>query len=168
MDFEEKKKIIEETTRDLVERMGFKASIFTAITVSEGEMNNAETPISVEIQLEDSKFLIGKHGINLAALQHVLRVIIRKKTEERINFSIDINGYREEQKQALIGLANDIANRVIRDKKSMVLRPMSAYERRLVHMELAEKEGVKTESSGEGEERKIVVKPVSTSEDLEL
>ncbi len=168
MDFEEKKKIIEEATKELVEKMGFQASIFTAITVSEGEMDKAETPISVEIQLEDSKFLIGKHGVNLAALQHVLRVIIRKKADEKINFSIDINGYREEQKQAIIGLANDIANRVIRDKKSMVLRPMSAYERRLVHMELADKEGVKTESSGEGEERKVVIKPTSVEEDLGL
>lgn len=165
MQLDEKKRIIEETTKELLEKMGFKATIYTETTVTETEEN---TPISVEIQLTDSKYLIGKHGLNLSALQHLLRIIIRKKASQRIDFNVDINGYREGQKQSIIDLAHEVAEKVSREKKVVILRPMNAYERRLVHVELDQNKNVKTESIGEKDERKVAVKPVSIEDELDL
>lgn len=164
---DEKKKLIEETTKEVLKKMGFKATVYTSTTIDPD--SKEEGPISVEIQLVDSKYLIGKYGANLAALQHLLRVIVRKRCEnERINFDVDINGYRQEQKQSIISFARESAEKVSRERKALVLRPMNAFERRLVHVELANFQGIKTESIGENEERKVVIKPSSISEELEL
>ena len=169
MQLDEKKKLIEESTKDLLEKMGFKATVYTATTVTSnhGESED-DAPISAEIQLNESKYLIGKHGVNLAALQHLLRIFVRKQAGEQINFSVDVNGYREDQRQSIVDFTNEMAEKAFQEKKAIILRPMNAYERRLVHVELADHEGVKTESIGEGEERKVVIKPVSVSEELGL
>lgn len=159
MTIEEKQKILEQTIKDLLDIMGFRATVFTAIDATNLPEQQEEASISVEIQVEDSSFLIGKHGVNLAALQHLSRVMVKKRTDERINFSVDVNGYKKEYKQSIVKMAREMANRALADKKAVVLRPMSAYERRLVHIELAQIEGVKTESMGEGEDRKVVIKP---------
>lgn len=169
MQLDEKKKLIEKTTKELLEKMGFKATVYTAITVTSSDENASdENPISVEIQLAESKYLIGKHGVNLSALQHLLRILMRKKAQERINFSVDVNGYREDQRQSIIDLAHEVANKVTQEKKSVVLRPMNAYERRIVHVELAKMTDIRTESMGEGEERKVVIKPASIEDQLDL
>ena len=168
MQLEEKKKLIEETTKDLLDRMNFKATVYTSTTVLPEEETSDNLPISVEIQLTESKYLIGKFGVNLAALQHLLRIMIRKKAGEQIDFNVDVNGYREEQRQSIINFARESAEKAIQEKKPVMLRPMNAFERRLVHVELSQTEGVKTESIGEGEERKVVIKPASISEKLDL
>ncbi len=169
MQLEEKKKLIEETTKELLEKMGFQATIYIATSASTSEEEiSEETPISVELQLADSKYLIGKYGVNLAALQHILRVLIRKKTTEKINFNVDVNNYREDQKQTLITLAIETGEKVRKEKKSAMLRAMNAYERRIVHVELAKMEGILTESVGEGEDRKIIIKPTSVGDDYDL
>ena len=169
MNLDEKKKLIEETTKEFLDKMDFKATIFTSTTVSPSEdEDESNEPISVEIELTDSKYLIGKFGVNLSALQHLLRVIVRKKSGERIEFNVDVNGYRQEQKQSIISFARETAERVAREKKAIILRPMNGYERRLVHMELSNFDGIKTESIGEDEDRKVVVKPISISEELAL
>lgn len=161
MQTEEKKKILEETVKELLDKMGFKANVFTAIDATSSESLAEGNTISVEIQVEDSNYLIGKHGVNLAALQHLCRVIVRKKSAETISFTLDVNGYRQEHKLSIIRIAQEMAKKAIADKKVVVMRPMSAYERRLVHVELAKMEGIQTESIGQGEDRKILIKPVS-------
>lgn len=169
MKLEEKKKLIEETTKELLAEMGFQATIYVATSASTSEEEvSEETPISVELQLADSKYLIGKYGVNLSALQHILRILIRKKTDERINFNVDVNNYREEQKQAIVALATEMGEKVRTEKKSFMLRPMNAYERRIVHVELAKMEGILTESIGEGEDRKIIIKPTSIEDEFDL
>jgi len=170
MQIDEKKKLIEETTKELLEKMGFKATVYTATSVTSLEDNETEdnNPISVEIQLAESKYLIGKHGVNLSALQHLLRVLMRKKSEDRINFNVDVNGYREDQRQSIVDLAHEVANKVSREKKAVVLRPMNAYERRIVHVELAKMDDIRTESIGEGDDRKVVIKPASIGDELDL
>lgn len=167
MQLEEKKKLIEETTKELLEKMDFKATVYTSTTIDPD--SEEEGPVSVEIQLTDSKYLIGKYGMNLSALQHLLRVLVRKKSEnEKIDFNVDVNGYRRQQKQSIISLARESAEKVSKEKKTLVLQPMNAFERRLVHVELANYEGIKTESIGEDENRKVVIKPISIGEELDL
>ncbi len=112
----------------------------------------------------EADILIGQQGANLRALQHLLRAMARRKTEERLRFSVDINDYCKEKNESLTELAKNAARQAAREKRAIVLRPMSAYERRIVHLTLAENNDVKTESLGEGEERKVVIKPVGDIE----
>jgi spoIIIJ-associated protein len=166
MKIEQRKQLLEETTKQLLDEMGFKSTVYTAIDATTSQ-SPAETTISVEVKLsdpKDSNYLIGKHGKNLAAFQHLCRVLIKKKTIEKISFSVDINDYRNGQRQTIIKIAREMAKKAMDDKKAVVLRPMSAFERRLVHIELEKIEGVKTESLGEGDDRKVVIKPVSILE----
>ncbi len=161
MENQEKKKIediIKETVREMLEKMGFKGEIELKV-ISDGEKEN----IVCNIKTSDSSFLIGQYGVNLQAIQHIARLLVRKKTDDKVNFIIDVNSYREDKNSSIVQLAKDMAEQAVREKRAVVLRPMSPYERRIIHMELAKNSQVKTESIGEGEDRKIVIKP---AEDL--
>jgi len=116
---------------------------------------------------KESDLLIGQYGVNLRSLQHILRAMARRRTEEKLRFSVDVNDYRREKISSLADLARNMARQAVEEQGPVVLRPMSAYERRIVHMELAGNDQVKTESIGEGEERKIVIKPVGNIESEE-
>ncbi len=113
--------------------------------------------ISVVIKGEDSKFLIGYRGEVLNSLQTLLIAIAGKNIKEKIHINVDILNYREKRKKVLEGLAQRIANNVVRNKKPVTLEPMTAYERKIIHTKLQENTKVKTESIGEGENRRIVV-----------
>ncbi|OGI24921.1 MAG: hypothetical protein A3J76_00195 [Candidatus Moranbacteria bacterium RBG_13_45_13] len=117
-----------------------------------------------DISTKESDILIGQYGANLRALQHILRALARRKTEDRLRFSLDVNDYHRQRISSLLELAQNLARQAISDKRPVVLRAMSAYERRIVHMELAGNEQVKTESIGEGEERRVVIKPIGSIE----
>jgi spoIIIJ-associated protein len=160
MNFEEKKTVIERITQELLEKMGFEGAVIQVSTKISPQEEGS--PVQVEIKTKDasSSYLIGKHGVNLAALQHILRVLVKKATpESEIGFNVDVNDYRKEQQQGITDLARETAEKVLVDQQSMALRPMNSFERRLVHTELADFEGVETESSGEGEERKVIIRP---------
>jgi spoIIIJ-associated protein len=115
----------------------------------------------LNIKTEFSNYLIGQHGINLQALQHIARILARKKIEDRVNFILDVNSYRQDKNNSIANLAKSMAEQAISEKRAVVLRPMSPYERRLVHLELSQNDQVKTESIGEGEDRRIVIKPIN-------
>jgi predicted RNA-binding protein Jag len=108
----------------------------------------------------DSRFLIGQHGSNLYALEHILRSILYKNGYTD-RMSIDINGYKADKDRAVKNIAKDAANQAAQEKKPIILRPMNAYERRIVHMTVADDDRVETESVGEGEDRKVIIKPQS-------
>jgi spoIIIJ-associated protein len=113
----------------------------------------------------DSKFLIGQHGTNLYALEHILRSILYKNGyTDRV--SIDINDYKAEKDKMIVNIAKDAATQASSEKKPIVLRPMNAYERRIVHMTIENDERVVTESIGEREDRKVIVKPQSIMNSL--
>jgi spoIIIJ-associated protein len=148
------KEIIKETVSELVSKMGFESVV--EIKEREGE---DESMITCNVKTADSNFLIGQYGVNLQSLQHIARLLVRRKTEEKTNFTVDVNSYREEKNSSIEKMAEDLAGQAIREKRAVVLRAMSPYERRLVHMVLSKNSQVKTESIGEGEERKVVIKP---------
>lgn len=154
---ENEKQIIEESLRELLSKMGFDVEIVIK--------ESTEDPMSVTCDLStssDSNLLIGQGGVNLQALQHIARLLVRKKIQQKIRFVIDINGYRQEKNQSIIELANQAAQQAVAEKRAVVLRPMSTYERRVVHLELSKNDSVVTESIGEGEGRKVVVKPAAS------
>lgn len=151
---------LEETIRsvvaELLAKMGVAGEIEVSVVEEDGKKN-----ILCNIKTEESNFLIGQYGVNLQSLQHIARVLVRKKTAERANFVLDVNQYRQEKNSSIIKLAKSIAEQALVEKRAVVLRPMSPYERRLVHMELSKNPEVRTESIGEGEDRKVVVKPAN-------
>jgi spoIIIJ-associated protein len=147
--------IIKNAVQELIEKAGYSPQI----EVTQSSEEDQESIICNVNVVEDSHILIGQYGVNLAALQHIARLIVRKKTDEKVKFVLDVNSYRQEKNQSIADLASEAAQQAIREGRAIVMRPMSAYERRLVHMELANKGDVVTESIGEGEGRKVVVKP---------
>lgn len=156
MEKETENELIKETIKELLTKMGFVCELEDLKTNGEGE----ETKI-FNIKAEESSFLIGQHGVNLQSLQHIARILVRKKLDTITNFVLDINSYRQEKNNFLVNFTRATADQVVREKKAIALRPMSPYERRIVHMELASNNQVKTESIGEGEDRKVVISPLS-------
>lgn len=104
--------------------------------------------------------LIGQGGANLEDLQRLLRLMVAKKDIESPSFILDINGYRQKRDNFLRDFAQELADQVIKTKEPSILRPMSSYERRIIHLELADYQGITTESTGEGRERRLIIKPV--------
>lgn len=150
---EESKKILEEVTKEILEKMGIKASVCIATNALDDQNS-----LIVEIDTQDSSFLIGKRGINLAAFQHICRLLTRKKLGEVLNFSIDVNNYRQKQQEHIVQTTQQAIEETLKTGKPIELQPMNAFERRLVHMEASESDKIETESIGEGEERRVVIK----------
>lgn len=149
--------IIVTTIKELIDKMGF------ACEVEGPKMNEASEETKIfNVKAEESSFLIGQHGVNLQSLQHIARILVRRKLSAKANFVLDINSYRQEKNSSLAKLAHAMADQVTREQRAIVLRPMTAYERRIIHMELSNNSQIKTESIGEGEERKVVISPLTS------
>ena len=146
--------MIRETVAELLEKMGFGASV--EVTAEEGDEAAFLCRVRVE---QDQNLLIGQYGANLAAIQHIVRVMLRKKTEERLNLIVDINDYFAEKRLSLEKEADRAAQETIRNGAPVTLRPMLPYERKIVHTFLAESKDVATESSGQGDDRRVVIRP---------
>ena len=112
-----------------------------------------------EIEGDDSGLLIGRKGETLRSLQFLVRYLVSKKTGQRANLSLDVEGYDERRRQSLSNLANRVSQRVVKTGRSIELEPMNARERRVVHMALSDRDDVFTESSGIGEDRRVVISP---------
>lgn len=106
---------------------------------------------------EDLTLLIGRRGETLASLQLIVALIVSKQTGERERIVVDAEGYRDRREENLRSLARRVAQQVRQSQRAVVLEPMPPNERRIIHMELAEDEDLSTESSGEGEQRRIVI-----------
>ena len=114
--------------------------------------------INLSLNPKDARPFFVEGGSGLTALQHLLRVLSFKNTPTQSFLLVDINNYRKEREAFLTELAEKTAQSVRRTKKSVILEPMPAYERRFIHLKLAEYPDIVTESIGEEPERKIVVK----------
>lgn len=128
-----------------------------AIELEMGQME--ENSLAVDLKTEDPQILIGEQGKTLIELQRILGRIIRKKLGEQIFVDLDINQYKKKKIEYLKEMAQSIADQVSLQKEERVLSPMSPFERRIIHLTLSEREDVKTESTGEEPERKVVIKP---------
>ncbi len=106
-----------------------------------------------------TSLLIGEDGYNLAALEHLIKKIVKKKYGEDFRFTLDINDYRMKQLEDLKQDVKAAAKEVRLYQKEVPLQPMSAFERRIVHLLLAEYPDITTESIGREPDRKVVIKP---------
>jgi spoIIIJ-associated protein len=113
----------------------------------------------LDISGEDLGILIGRRGETLASLQYIVNLIVGRRLKAKAGFGVDVAGYRRRREQSLRSLAIHMAERVRETKQMMTLEPMPPNERRIVHLALAEDKTVITESIGEGENRKVVIRP---------
>ena len=122
------------------------------------DLSENEDTLRVNIRMDDAGFLIGANGDNLRELEFLLRTILQRQNYGKRIF-LDINNYRRLREDNLKDLAKEIAHKVTLTKKAHALPPMNAYERRIIHMELATNPDIATESEGEGPDRHLIVKP---------
>ena len=116
------------------------------------------TPIVFDIQGDDLGILIGRRGQTLACLQFLVRLIVSHQTSRWIPITVDVEGYRQRRTEKLRALAERLAEQVSTRKSPFTLEPMVAYERRIIHVTLADHPTVTTESVGDGESRKVVIR----------
>lgn len=118
-----------------------------------------EDSLVFEIEGEDAGLLIGRRGETLQSLQFLVRMIVSRQLGRKAYVVIDVEDYRRRRADMLRRLARRTAGRVATSGRSTALDPMSPGERRIVHMSLASHPRVRTESEGEGNQRRVVVLP---------
>ena len=121
------------------------------------DVDGEENQVLVGVTVTNPAGLIGFKGKNLVSVQLILGLMVRNQVGENIRVLLDVNNYRGEQKERLEKTAKDLANKVLTTGKEVHMANMSAYERRICHMVLADIEGISSDSEGEGEERHIVI-----------
>jgi spoIIIJ-associated protein len=145
------KKLIETNLKKIFDLIGIKPEY----TIESDE----EDIYNVKISGENLNFLIGFRGQSLDALQTLLKLIVFRKTEKQIILSIDINSYKEQKSEKLQEMARGYIDKVRFFEKEIELPFMNPWERRQIHMFVAEYEDVISESTGEGDSRRVVLKP---------
>ena len=116
--------------------------------------------ICINVNSEEPQILIGERGQTLADIQRLLKMILKKKTNDHIYVDLDINDYKKRRMDNLKDLARQTADKAVSSNEEKVLFAMSPYERRVVHLELAKRLDIATESVGNEPGRKIVIKPL--------
>jgi len=149
------------TARVVVESLLERMEIDAAVDASWGEASDErdQRPLLINIRGGDLSLLIGRKGETLAALQYITRLIVSKETQRSIAVVIDVQGYRAKREQQLRQLAKRMATQAVERGRTMVLEPMPANERRIIHLELRDHPSVTTESTGEADQRKVTIIP---------
>lgn len=128
------------------------------VTIDEYEGDDGE--LILDITGNDLAVLIGRHGKTLDALQFIVSAITVRAIGFRYPVIVDVEGYKNRQRQKLESIAHSSANRAASQHRNVKLRPMTPYERRIIHIALREDDRVETASEGEGSARHVVVFPV--------
>ena len=118
-----------------------------------------EGELILDITGDDLAVLIGRHGKTLDALQFLISAITTRTMGFRYPVVVDVEGYKSRQREKLENLAYSAAHRARTQHRSIKLRPMTPYERRIIHITLRDEDGVETASEGEGSARHVVVIP---------
>jgi spoIIIJ-associated protein len=147
---EELKETIEKRIKEFFLKMGFEI---------EAEISRIDKTFKVNVKAKDYQELIGEKGKILLEIQHLLNAIFKKEMGEEFFLDLDIEGYKEKKIKYLKELARSVADEVALTKKERILEPMPAYERRIIHLELASRPDVTTESIGKEPKRRVVIKP---------
>ncbi len=122
------------------------------------EVAQQDETIDLTVESDLSGQIIGHHGETLAALEHIINMMMRRGREDRLYVHIDVGGYRKARLEKLEAKANEAAQVVVDTGEEQVLPPMNPAERRHVHAYLTDNDQVTTESRGEGKRRRLVVK----------
>jgi spoIIIJ-associated protein len=146
--------LLQKTLETILKKLGVE---YKKIEVTEEEKDT----YSINIKSDNPSMLIGYHGENIQALQHLLKVLSWKKSksENQFNVVLDVDDYRKRQEENVLSLADRKIEMVRRSNRPQMLPPMSAYFRRKIHLHCmgAGYEDIETASKGEAERRHIVI-----------
>ena len=163
MEMPEKKDEIAEAAKEVLETilslMGISASVVLSDEFPIDDKEAAASSIVFDIRDADPGILIGRRGQTLASLQYIVRLIVGYQTQIRLPIIIDVEGYKRRRWEALRALAWRMAEQVQAKGEPFALEPMTAFERLVIHISLADHPDVTTESTGMGEARKVVILP---------
>lgn len=133
----------------LLERMGTEAEIEITPRDNGG--------INVNLSGANMGAVIGRRGETLDAIQHLTNYAVNRGSDKHMHISVDAESYRAKREESLVRLAEKMAAKVIKYKRSMALEPMNSYERHVIHTALQDYEGVSTSSTGTEPNRRVVV-----------
>ena len=133
----------------LLDRMGVKADIAIAPRENGG--------INVDLSGSSMGAIIGRRGETLDAIQHLTNYVVNRGSDTHLHISVDAENYRSKREESLTKLAEKMAEKAIKYKRSMALEPMNSYERHVIHTALQNYEGVTTSSTGVEPNRRVVV-----------
>lgn len=139
----------------VLERMGISADI---------DIKDDVDKTILEIQTKDTELVIGRRGVVMDALQHLVnKVVYRERPggERTKPLVVDAGGFRDKQIERLRALAQRMGEKALQTKQIVELQPMTPHDRRIVHMAIAEIPGLSSRSEGEGEDRHILVVPAA-------
>ena len=140
----------------VLERMGISADI---------DIKDDTDKTILEIQTKDTELVIGRRGVVMDALQHLVNKVVyrdRAGGERTKPLVVDAGGFRDKQIERLRALAQRMGEKALQTKQVVELQPMTPHDRRIVHMAIAEMPGLSSRSEGEGEDRHILVVPAAT------
>ena len=134
--------------RDIAEKMGIDLDF---------SVKAGEELVFVEITGKDTGTIIGKRGSTLDAVQCLANYVVNKDSDKYIRVILDAENYRAKREKTLVNLANRLASKVERTRKSVTLEPMNPYERKVIHCTLQSHPSVKTRSEGKDPYRKVII-----------
>ncbi len=143
-----------ETLREFVQTVVDLMGIETHVGADE-----APEWVKADISGDDLGLLIGRHGATIDALQYISAIVVNRDRRERRQVIVDAEGYRDRRAAALTALADRTAQKVARESASIALKPMSAAERKVIHLHLKDHARVETVSEGNEPFRAVVVSP---------
>ena len=149
----------------LIAKLGLDASVEYQQPLAALGSDDVNIPITFDIIGDDLGILIGRQGETLACFQYVVRLILAHQTKTWVPVIIDVEGYKERRYQSLQDLAERTATQVMGRRAPFTLKPMPAFERRIIHVTLADHPDVTTESTGVGESRRVCILPKGHSVD---
>ena len=146
----------ERNKNSIVQR--FMKEIFDTMDLNvQVDLKEEAKDIYVDLKGDNMGILIGRRGETLDALQYIVNIVVNKDNDDYRKVVIDIENYRKKREETLVRLANKVAERVVRLKKSVTLEPMNPYERRIIHSALQQNNRIETYSVGEEPNRKVVI-----------
>jgi len=146
-----------EVVEALISRMHLEGSLETRWVDAEDDREMRH--VMVDIHGPDLGLMVSRRGEALSALQYLIRLILTRRLGVSLPVVVDIDGYREKREQQLRRMARRAADQAQERGRTVILEPMPANERRVVHLTLRDFPGVLTESTGEGQSRKVMILP---------
>lgn len=148
VDVEEQRQVVQEFLEGLIAAFGLEGRV---------ESEAGDDYIAVKVVGEQTEALIGPKGSVMQAILELTRTVVQRKTQSGARIRLDIAGYVERRREALRIYAERLVDRVLEDGGEVMLEPMNAADRKVVHDVVAEREGVRSFSEGEEPERSVVI-----------
>jgi len=146
---------VEEVARQVLSELLSIMGIQATVTINKAA--EVDAPLVLNIEGDELGVLIGRRGQALSSLQYLVRLIVSERIKKWVSINVDVDWYKKRHYDSLKGLALRLAEQVSKRKRPITMEPMPPDERRIVHIALANHPDVTTQSTGEGEGRRVVI-----------